>query len=386
MSMGRCFLITLWVLLNSAESYSIVSDSGGTAKDTLEQVRIVKLTYNCDFGEALQCADKMDSADSISLRRDFYGAMVLWREYVYKGSALIRDTAVETRFSNEMRRVIDLGERMLSNTPVDEEALFYTGAGCGYLGELEASNGNYFKSASLGQKALTYHEKLLSINPHYYDAYLTLGLFNFFASSVPWFLKPILFILGRSGSEKKADEYLNLAATRGRLAKYEAEEGLALLYSRQGKSDSVISIYRRLISEFPNARNFYHLKLTSALTEMEDYNACIGECIAIIATSSGNVSTRVDSLQVGIIYVDLAHAYEALRRYQDAIKTYNDFLVRRIAPDFDSWAHLSLGRLYEAEGDTKDAITEYRWVVARNAGKRHVEMARDRLKDLGEKP
>ncbi len=136
---------------------------------------------------------------------------------------------------------------------------------------------------------------------------------------MPWFLKPILFILGRSGSEKKAYEYLTLAADKGRLAKYEAEEGLALLYSRQGKSDSVISIYRRLIAELPNARDFYHLKLTSALTEMEHYNACIGECIAIIATSSGNVSTRVDYLQVGIIYVDLSHAYEALRRYQEAI-------------------------------------------------------------------
>jgi len=47
------------------------------------------------------------------------------------------------------------------------------------------------------------HKKLISLFPDYYDAYLSLGIFNYFASDVPWYLKPILFIFGMSGDKEK---------------------------------------------------------------------------------------------------------------------------------------------------------------------------------------
>lgn len=376
-------VLGLVLLLSVAAVCPAAASQGGEREDSATEEQVIALTYNCEFADALKLADRLDSSCTRSIRRDFFCAMVNWREYRFKGTAMIRDTSLEKEFRRKMTDVVRAGDAMLSDDRDNPVALFYTGAGLGYLGELDAMSGNYFKAAGEGSKALSYHRRLLSISPGWTDAYLTEGLFNLYTSSVPWYLEPVLFLLGKSGSRDLADRCLKIVAGNGRFAKYEAEESLALLYARQGKYDSVAEVYDRLSLKFPNAYFFYHRKLISALSDGRQYDQSITVCKAVIDTAMTFRLTHVDSLYLGLTYVGLSANYESLGRFDEAIRTYENMIRYHIAPPFHSWAHLSLGKLFEKVGDKKDAINQYEWVIRKDSVPQHVEEAKDRLKGLG---
>lgn len=376
-------IVLSFLLLTPVGAYSRTAVHGPASQEISVQDSIVTLTYNCRFGAAMKLASRLDPGKATSLRRGFLSSMIVWREYIYKGGTVINDTALLKSFRARIRRVVKTGKHMLSENPKDTTALFYTGAALGYLGQVEAMSGKYFTAASDGSKALDYHKKLLAICPDWSDAYLTLGLFNFYASSVPWYLEPILFILGKSGSEKKAYSYLRMVASHGTLARYEAREMLARLYARDSKYDSVIAVYNRLACKFPLAYFYYQGKLDDALSGGKRYRKAASECRTMIDTAKRMYLSRVDSSYVGMGYVDLAFDYERMDSLQEAIRTYEQLVHSKIAPRFLSWAYLSLGSLYEKEGKDSDAILDYRRVVKMNEVPQHVKKARGRLEALG---
>ncbi len=355
------------------------------SSDHESEEKIVALSYACRFDEAAALLPTLDPGSSPSMRRGFFRAMIAWREYLFRGGAMIRDTILEDSFRTTMSAVVGSGEAVLSKAPDSAAALFYTGAGLGYLAELDAASGNYLRAAGEGAKALSYHKKLLSISSEWTDAYLTEGLFNLYASSAPWYLEPVLFILGKTGSKKLAHRYLGLVAEKGRLARYEAEESLALLYGMEQKYELAVSLYHGLAQRFPGAYFYYLRKSISMLSDGGEYDKAIAECRAVIDTAAVMRLTPLDSLYLGLVYVDLAADLGRLGRLKEAVRAYREMVGERIAPRFHSWAHLSLGRLYEKTGDQRRAIREYRWVVSRNEVPQHVKSARERLKELENK-
>ncbi len=141
----RLHIAACFVGVSALVTVSVAPPSDIRNRDAFIEDEIVRLTYDCRFDEAFRLTTYQDSADLHSIRRGFFQAMILWREYLYKGSVLIRDTSLENRFGNMMRSVLGEGEKELAVDPEDTTVLFFPGAGYGYLGELEASNGNYFK-------------------------------------------------------------------------------------------------------------------------------------------------------------------------------------------------------------------------------------------------
>lgn len=75
---------------------------------------------------------------------------------------------------------------------------------------------------STAKKGFSYHEKLIALCPSFLDAYLGPGLKNLMVSPLPWVFKPLLYLVGLSGTEDKADEYLTIAYEKGQTVHLEA--------------------------------------------------------------------------------------------------------------------------------------------------------------------
>ncbi len=322
-------------------------------------------------------------AEPDSLKWEFFRSVVLWQEMIYLDSAMVDAREVESRFMESLSAVIERGESILAKNPRDTVALFYTGFALGYLAKLDAAKGNEFKAASDGSKGLTYHKELLELCPDRYDAYFSLALFNYYTGFLPWYLRPLLFILGKSGSKEKAYEYLYLVREKGSLVRYEAEDILGEFYGREDKPDSVRIMYHRLISEFPDAALHYYDKLTWVLMDAQCYDQEALECRNAIRASEILHLTPADSMYLGKIYLRLASCYEKSGKLNEAILTCNEMIDRNITPPLSVSAHFALGGLYERANDFRNAAREYQWVV--NAGSRPelVHRARERLDGLG---
>ncbi len=289
--------------------------------------RIVWLAYDSRFESALNQIDEEIRPEGDSMKWNFFRGVVFWQEHILLDSAGIPSADVEASFLSSIQLVISAGESRLSGEPDDPEALFYTGFALGYRAKYDAAEGDKFKAASDGNKGLSFHKKLLTAHPEYYDAYFSLALFNFYTSALPWFLKPLLFILGKSGSEDKAYDYLWLAGGKGEFTRYAAQEILGELYARDKSYDSSTAVYQKLIMQFPDSRLYYYTRLSCILMDGKEYSRNVTECLSALSAVASMKLDRVDSLYLGIIQMRLAESCQYTGDYSEAQKHY-DWIVR----------------------------------------------------------
>jgi tetratricopeptide (TPR) repeat protein len=352
-----------------------------TAGRSVEDV--IAMTYDCNFRGAIEAVDALSEASPDSLKWEFFRSVIQWQRLVYLDSAMVDARDARNAFTTSLSTVIERGERRIAEHPDDTDALFYTGFALGYLAKLDAAEGDEFKAARDGNRGLSYHRTLLKLCPGRIDAYFSRALFNYYTGFLPWYLRPLLFILGESGSKEKAYEYLELVRTRGDIVKYEAEDILGEFYGREDKPDSVRLMYHELISKFPGARLHYYDKMTWVLMDSKHYDHEAAECENAIGESSELRMAPADSAYLGKLCLRLAECYEKLGRDSDAARVYNYMIERSIAPRLSATAHFSLGRLYERTNDRQDAAREYRWIVDRAGETGLVRRARELLAGLG---
>ena len=220
--------------------------------------QVIFLTYDDQFNEALQLVDKMIKNEPDSIQWRYFRVMIYWRELVIRGWGPNLNQDLADKIGDELLSLKRTADSISNSTSTSVKDLFFAGAIYGYVGMYYAGiKDEPLKAIGVGKDGIDCHKRVLQLDPTCYDAYYSLGVYNYFASMAPWYLKPFLFVFGMAGSEEKADRYLRLAADKGTLAKYEAMEMLANLYERQKQVDSAATIYRRLIQEFPDGCFIY---------------------------------------------------------------------------------------------------------------------------------
>lgn len=323
---------------------------------------VILLTYNGKYDSARVEIQELKNDANNSLQLNYFEAMIIWRQYLVLGSAIPQKEKTKNDFEEKLNFVISEGENVLQKDENNSNALFFTGAAYGSLAQYHSRvNGSYFKAAGLGKKGLDLHEKLLSFYPKAYDVYYSLGLFNYLASDVPWYLKPVLFILGRSGSEAKAYKYLKTASIKGNFARYEAMETLAGLHTSNEQYNSADSIYKDLKIRFPlntNYYNFIYLKQLFSLGADSKFFKVGNEAMAQSKFQQKYDDTQ--KLHLALVFATLALKYELQNKIKNAIDVYSEFLDRKIDDVEMNCSFLfSRGKLNESSGQISNSINDY---------------------------
>ncbi len=326
---------------------------------------IIQFTYNADYdsaGKRIHQIKNESQNPNISLQLNYFEAMILWRKHLILGRAVTQNEKTKKDFEEKLNFVIDEGKKALHKNEKDSIALFITGAAYGSLAQYYARvKGSYFKAAGLGKEGLDYHEKVLLYYPKTYDAYYSLGLFNYLASSVPWYLKPVLFILGRNGSESKAYDYLKTASIKGNFAKFEAMETLAQLYTENEKYKSADSLYNELTTQFPNNAYYYSFTYLKQLFSSGSDSKFFRVSNEILKQSQlEHILDDSQKRYVGLIFLTISLKYERDGKINDAINIFSEFLDRHLgSTEMNCWFLFSRGKLYESKGNISKAIKDY---------------------------
>jgi hypothetical protein len=162
------------------------------------------------------------------------------------------DPAIRTAFEKELDSARQLAQRVLARSPRDSNALFAEVLADGlrgdYLALIEKRNLaglSYMKAGRLRS------EKLIAMNPSYYDAYLAIGVENYLLGVNA---APVRWILRMGGAETNKDRgiaNLRLTAEKGHYLAPYARLLLAVAALRDDNRAAARNLLADLSREFP---------------------------------------------------------------------------------------------------------------------------------------
>ena len=343
--------------------------------------QVIFLTYDDQFNEALQLVDKMIKNEPDSIQWRYFRVMIYWRELVIRGWGPNLNQDLADKIGDELLSLKRTADSISNSTSTSVKDLFFAGAIYGYVSMYYAGiKDEPLKAIGVGKDGIDCHKRVLQLDPTCYDAYYSLGVYNYYASMAPWYLKPFLFVFGMAGSEEKAGEYLRLVAERGTLAKYEALEMLANLYIRRKMADSACAIYRRLAEEFPDAGYRYYLKLWAVYINSKRDDEMVSPLEEAIERSKIHQPSEEDAKYVANIYLNLGSYFSKVGRNEEAVSLYKEALARQLG--YRDWLCYYLGLAYEKLGNKTLAIQSYQSVKGDGLTKEAYQNVQERLKEL----
>jgi hypothetical protein len=165
------------------------------------------------------------------------------------------DPSVRQAFDSELDKSTAISDKILAQMPDDADALFAKILSLGLRADYEALiERRDFDAMKVIKNSRATAEKLLMIQPNYYDAYLAIGVENYLFSLKPAPVRWMLQVGGAQTDRDRGVEDLRLTAEKGRYLNPYARLLLAVAALRQKNVPQAREILASLSREFPHNR------------------------------------------------------------------------------------------------------------------------------------
>ena len=150
--------------------------------------------------------------------------------------------------------------------PVQDATIYFLrGMVLGAEGMVHLQDKEWLDSYSKGKSAVAALEKSLEIDPTNYDAYLGLGMFEYYCSKLTGAIKILAWLIGFRGNSEKGIEYVSKAMTHGKYAEAPAKVFLAYAYIQfEDKLDEGVELAKTLRARYPKNFTFVEYFLRAA--------------------------------------------------------------------------------------------------------------------------
>jgi hypothetical protein len=213
---------TLFVLFFWVGAGAVELPGGNPEHDA---AAIVDSFYNLDFEQALVASKELE------VRYPGYPAGAFYRAVIGYQRLRVNLSTDETQNELEaaLKETLALAEALESSMPAVSH--FYQGAALGFQARNFAANKQYGSAIPKARRGVRHLRKAIQLNPEFEDAYLGLGMYDYFMARIPAAAKPFAFLaMGDWGNRKRGLEALHRTAEKGSAAKMEARSILAMIY------------------------------------------------------------------------------------------------------------------------------------------------------------
>jgi hypothetical protein len=168
---------------------------------------------------------------------------------------LTPDPAVRQAFDSELARAEQLADGILARSPQDPDALFAKILAMGLRADYSALiEKRYMDSLRVIKNSRAIAEKLLSLAPDYYDAYLAIGVENYMLSLKAAPVRWLLELGGAQVDRERGLQDLRLTADKGHYLSPYARLLLAVAALRNKDRAQARDLLAALAREFPHNR------------------------------------------------------------------------------------------------------------------------------------
>ncbi|GEM_PF-1617155 len=157
-------------------------------------------------------------------------------------------------------------KKVCDEYPVQDATIYFLrGMVLGTEGMVHLQDKEYLDSYSKGKSAVAALEKSLQIDPTNNDAYLGLGMFEYYCSKLTGAIRILAWLIGFSGNSEKGLEYVTKAMTHGKYSEGAAKVFLAYAYIQfEDKVDEGVELARSLRARYPKNFTFIEYVLRAA--------------------------------------------------------------------------------------------------------------------------
>jgi tetratricopeptide (TPR) repeat protein len=213
----------------------------------------VDYALNFEYANALTLLDKLQQENPEDARPYMFKAVV----YVQLIVNCQNPDKYKDLFFENINRAEDIAQKLVKKNKEDWSANFILGGVYGWKAKYYLDAGAKWKTFISARKAKGYFEKALKLNPDCFDVYYGLGVYHYYAGTLPKLLRFILPILNFEGDTKRGMRELNLAKDKGKYSDNFATYELVLIYlDKEEKREEGLQMASKLFQKYPKNFNF----------------------------------------------------------------------------------------------------------------------------------
>jgi tetratricopeptide (TPR) repeat protein len=205
------------------------------------------------------------------------------------------DSASRESFREASQLAIAKAESLLGVDAEHAEALFYLGAAQGNLGRYYGLEGSWLRAFWTGRAGKNHLQDLVEDHPDFIDAYLGLGIYHYYAATLPRVIRVLSTVVRMGGNRALGLAELERAAQEGDLAQTEARFFLGQLFHEQEKDYVSSQVWLDpLVEEYPT-NGLFRVYQAGNDYELGDYSRMEESLTAFVAASSPGAPPIVES-------------------------------------------------------------------------------------------
>jgi tetratricopeptide (TPR) repeat protein len=284
-------------------------------------------------------------------------------------------------FISFAEETIKRSEHYMNKTHDEALAYFTMGTAYGLLGRWYAIERSWFKAYKNGKKGKKYLSKALEINPELYDAYLGLGIFDYYCDTLPGVLKFFATLLFIKGDRERGLEEIDLAMKNGKFFTTEASIFKAsILIQFEKDFRSATRIIDKLRKSEPG-NVFFKLIEVVTLLNTANWQETIDKATKLLSEVK-NDKGPIDQ-QKALLYLAIGDSHIMLRNYTTAIEYLTKGIRETDYPNkgWVTFCYLRRGQAYDLFREREKALKNYKIVMGREDFWKALEQAEHGLKE-----
>jgi len=269
------------------------------------------------------------------------------------------DPNVDRAFRERMAQAKTKALALVAKNKNDPDALYFLGSYYGVMAGYEASTARKFFSAMRnGSRCVDAHEKVLKLKPDYYDAYLSIGLYDYIVGNLPFSYKFLATMVGVRGNKKRGIMRLQTIIEKDAVTADDARVLLVAIFRNERRYDEALGLLEQLNSKYPNG---YLLKLETASTLVTLNRSADAYAVFESLLKDPSAAAALD-----LINYQYAEALARNREYKRAATVF--IAANQSQGGDDNLATISrlrAAQMYDLAGERQEAIAQYNAVLAR---------------------
>jgi tetratricopeptide (TPR) repeat protein len=215
----------LALLLPSASAARAADGAAHPAES--RAAKVVDSFYNLEFDAARNAAKSLQTDYPEHPAGYFYDSVAIYQRFILEAD---RREELLAAFEAATERTLEKSESYLPTGPATGH--YYLGAAHGFRARARISLGKRFAAVRSARRGAKHMREAVELDPSFTDAYLGLGMYNYYLSRVPKAVKPLAALaIGMWGDRDEGLRQLNRVAAEGRAARMEARSALAGIFA-----------------------------------------------------------------------------------------------------------------------------------------------------------
>lgn len=295
----------------------------------------------------------------------FGNAMIAWSRYEYEFET--SDDAQRKVFEQILDDSISGIKRWIKNNPQDSNGYMGIGALYGLRALFNMRNRNWITSYFAGRKAIGNLEKSLKLDPTYYDAYFGLGIYEYYAGTLPSVIKVLARIVAIKGNPQEGVAYLHTAREK---AHFTSDSAKLILIDVQNNRkapfyapEKSLEFIRQLRAKFPQNPLMHYVEII-CLYETKNYDEVSAQARQFLQLIGADKFYK--DIYIPRAYTALGTAQMAQGNFEEARTLFEEgqrAIQGQTPSRWGVWNALRLGQVYDLLGQRALAQAQYKYVL-----------------------